>query len=72
MHTPGENNQISLHSGKVRTKHPDIAGSCETAEVDALWRHPLDRQLALACLVISVRVDPTTQTKVGQFHTVMT
>ena len=56
---------------KIFTKHPNIAGSCEPAEVDALRRHPLDGQLALACLVVRVVVDPTRETKIRQFDAIV-
>ena len=53
------------------TKHPDVAGGGEPAEVDALGRHPLDGQLALARLVVGVLVYPPRQPEVRELDTVV-
>ena len=53
------------------TKHPDVTCSCEPSEVDALRSHPLDRQLALAGLVVGLVVNPARQTKVSQLDAVV-
>ena len=53
------------------TKHPDVAGGGEPAEVDALGRHPLDGQLALARLVVCVLVYPPRQPEVGELDAVV-
>ena len=53
------------------TKHPNVTCRRETTEVDALRRHPLDGQLALAGLVVGVGVDPAGQAEVGQLDAVV-
>ncbi len=51
-------------------KHPHVALRGELAKVDGLGRHPLNRQLALACRVDGV-VDLARQPEVGKLDTLV-
>ena len=53
------------------TEHPDVTGRCEATVVDGFRSHPFDGEDTFRGFVVTRLFHPTTQSEIGQFHTVV-